>query len=146
MGREQPNTLSGLVPKTLKNPCLAISVSYYSDFYSLYKWIPLTLCWREETLEALCFMNLYVLIILAATRANHIYRKVITYTGPLPCLHAQPLCQYTHKDTSSWSATHTYSLIITHTLTHTSILSCWTWGQSKCQCSQWQWLVDIQAV
>lgn len=47
---------------------------------------------------ALFFMNPFTLVVLAVTRVNHIYTKVITYTGP-------PSCHQKHKHTE---IVHTY--------------------------------------
>lgn len=85
MGQGEPNKLAGLVPKTLKNPSLVIFIPYYSEFYTLHNWIPPALYWRQDMIQALWFMKPYALVIFTEARANHIYRKVITYTGLLTC-------------------------------------------------------------
>lgn len=132
MRGERPNTLAGLVPKTLKNPFFFCF--YYFILFRLPNFVEFDsphIVLSQETLEALYFMNPYVFIILTVTRTNHIYRNAITYTDPLPYQHTNTyLCQYKHTKTQAHEAVHTYS----HTFL--SILSCWTVAHFKCQSSQ----------
>lgn len=85
-----------LLPKHLKIPFWLFLFHIIQTFTLCIIWSPFTLCWRQETLEALCFMNPYVLVILTATRASLIYRKVITYTDPLPCQHTHTRMHSAH--------------------------------------------------
>lgn len=85
---KQPNRHAGLGPKTLKNPFLAF---FYSDSYTLYNLIPLPSCLKREVLEPLCFMNPYVLVIVAATTANARLRKSHNLHSPMSARARSPV-------------------------------------------------------
>lgn len=122
MGQGEPNKRAGLVPKTLKNPSLVIFIPYYSEFYTLHNWIPPALYWRQDMIQALWFMKPYALVIFTEARANHIYRKVITYTGLLTCHALTHNCFSLQTKKHKYTKHRRHTLFLLITLAHASLL------------------------